>query len=324
MAIFPLWLRRLDPLLNAEDNNAIFHTFLHRRREHRRVWRFDMLYDAPKTISFALGLLFFCFLFFGKSLFGIRISVLIYIVGITYSLWILSFLLLVVQFFMKKKKQNYLVLPMRVGGVFRTLDYLEQQALDLWLAGARGREIAHAVYLELWETMYRRVKIVAPIVVFVIFYYLGDDLQNRGLADLYFYPLAILLIVEIGIALMIAISFIGYIAVDIRHDCWLKYLSYSRFMIRNVIGLLFAVVLILGFALLARSAGRIRDSLLAFFNTDDIGPLTIKLFVITVALYFVLVVSRRYILRRTERRMEQMDAVFTRLMHRHLMGDPDG
>ncbi|MCC6546676.1 hypothetical protein IT570_05860 [Candidatus Sumerlaeota bacterium] len=321
--IFPQWLRRLDPLLNAEDTNKIFQTFQHRRRTHRRVWRFDMLYDAPKTISFALGLLFFCLLFLGKSVMGIRISVLVYIVGVVYSMWILSFLVLVVQFFMKKKKQNYLVLPMRVGGVFRTLDYLEQQAFDLWLAGARGTEVAQAIYLELWESMYRRVKFVAPVLVFFVFYNLGDDLQNRGLADLYFYPLAILLIVEIAIALMIGISFIGYIAIDIRHDCWLKYLNYTRFMLRNVAGILFAVVLILGFVMLARSARDIQGFLVAFFNTDEIAALTLKLLVITVALFIILIVSRRYILRRTERRMQQMDAVFTRLMHHHLMGDPD-
>ncbi|MEO8377660.1 MAG: hypothetical protein ABI579_08305, partial [Candidatus Sumerlaeota bacterium] len=44
-----------------------------------------------------------------------------------------------------------------------------------------------------------------------------------------------------------------------------------------------------------------------------------------VALLFItLIFARRYILRRTERRMLQMDDVFTRLMRRHLMNDPDG
>ncbi len=159
--------------------------------------------------------------------------------------------------------------------------------------------------------------------LFFVFLYLANDLQHRGLADLYFYPLALILVGQLVLASLLVISFFCYTVVDFRHDCWLKFIDYRKFMLRNIIGGLFGLILILGFAFLMLHFKGIRSGLIAFFNTDEIADLTVKLLVINTALFIVMVYARRLIQRRLRERFAHMDRLFLLLMSRAAMHDPD-
>lgn len=321
--MFPRWLRRIDPTLEAEDTNGLFLAFRDRRRDHTHVIRVDFLYDLPKFITYSLGVLFFFMIFFGQSVLGLRPATSRMHYAVVYATWVFSFLVIVVQFFLRGKRRNYLVLPRRVSGVFRTLDFLEQQAVDLWLAGVRGSDVALALYLETWERTYQLFRVLAPLVWFYVFFLLGLDMQNRGLADLYFYPLALLLVAELSVAALLGLSFFAYGIVDFRHDCWLKYIDYRKFILRNIIGGLIGVILVLGFAMLLLHFKDIRKALIAFFATDEIADITVKLAIITSVLLFVLVAAQRFIQFRVRRQFVRMDRMFHLLMHKAAMGDPD-
>lgn len=128
-------MRRLDPHLVAEDNNALFEAFC-RLREGRRGWldvRWPRVEDLSQLVASSLVVVITVGLFF--------------IIGCC-ALLIPPLLWLLFSLARSSKRRAGGAFPRTVGGVFAPSGFHEEAAVDLWLAGARGREILEAIYLE--------------------------------------------------------------------------------------------------------------------------------------------------------------------------------
>lgn len=137
--LFPRWQADLDPALGGAHGNALFLAFRQRRQSGilRSMWiLWNLRWMAALALLFALlyvgistAWLPAFFIFWGAALFlGLDIPV------------------LRDKLLRLRDRSNHM--PRRVTGVFAPTGYKEKAAIDLWLAGASGREVLEAVYLE--------------------------------------------------------------------------------------------------------------------------------------------------------------------------------
>lgn len=136
---FPEWLRRLDPMLNAEDSNAVFEAFRRRRKVHARGRFLTSL-----KYSFA-----------GASvqqlaLYGVVIvaSVVAFAFLGCCAIPIVAVALTIIGRSFQRGRVQKGVMPRRLEQVFSVSGFMETQAIDLWLSGATGRDVLEALYLE--------------------------------------------------------------------------------------------------------------------------------------------------------------------------------
>lgn len=140
---FPDWMRRLDPHLACEDHNAVHEAFRLLGRSRRLGTRFrgrDLVYLAGGIMMVLVTV----FLFFFIGCCALLLPALVW---------------LPIAHVRSQSKITGGAFPRSVGAVFSPTGFHEQGAVDLWLSGARGRDILEAIYLES-----RRHSLVAPIV----------------------------------------------------------------------------------------------------------------------------------------------------------------
>lgn len=137
---FPKWLKEMDPVLQAEETNAVFQAFRARRLDYggggwrslfRRRARANM---SPALIAMWIGLLAVVFV-------GCLISPFVAALAAVF----------LVPFIQQKSTRQRIIgefLPKRVSQVFSEKGFFESAAIDLWLTGVKGSEVAEAIYLE--------------------------------------------------------------------------------------------------------------------------------------------------------------------------------
>lgn len=145
---FPNWLRKLDPLLAAEDTNHLFQAFRARRLEYGpKGWR---RYFSKSHLKGSLL----------PALIGTAIVLTGIIAFFTLGCCALLFIMAVAPLIYRKISKRRITeafLPMRLAGVFHQGGFHEQAAIDIWLTGASGQEVAEAIYLERRENSCRLI-----------------------------------------------------------------------------------------------------------------------------------------------------------------------
>jgi hypothetical protein len=136
---FPRWLKRLDPFLENESDNAIYQAFRLRRVEHSR--------SAGRRL----------FLLFREADFltqlGITIGSVLLLIAVLriaggFGVTLLVIIGSIAGRFLRKKRVQSSLLPRYAQEVFGKMGFHEQAAVDLWMTGLTGRELLTAFYLE--------------------------------------------------------------------------------------------------------------------------------------------------------------------------------
>lgn len=161
---FPEWVKRLDPLLQGEETNTPYRLFRARRLSSRGFVHHGTL--LPRVVE-AVGPLFNGVWAFVRGSLSVLLPLLVLVIlllngrvvaffvglGVWVLFWdriiregrtVLSPLLRALG----HRKHSDTRMPFRVSDVYNPVRYWERAAVDLWLAGARGGEIAEALYLE--------------------------------------------------------------------------------------------------------------------------------------------------------------------------------
>ncbi len=137
---FPDWLRRFDPLLAAEDTNALYQAFRLRRTVHARptmaahlrtLWSWDIASHGI-VLNFILLVL------------ALALSRFIGLLAIP-ALFVLL-LFSYASFRVHRRRTPHL--PLTVSQVFTRDGLHESAAREIWLAGFTGRDVLEAIYLE--------------------------------------------------------------------------------------------------------------------------------------------------------------------------------
>ncbi len=158
---FPEWMKRHFPALRAEETNALFQAFRRRRLLYRPGWRARLRSRLhPGTLGLLIPVLV-C---------AIALPLLAMLTSIgtgaaeTGIAGTLSCLLAIgvgvatVHLRNARRKQggdSYL--PERVGEVFGVGGYRAQAAVDIWMCGFTGRDVAEAIFLENFERSWRTI-----------------------------------------------------------------------------------------------------------------------------------------------------------------------
>ncbi len=135
-ARFPAWQRRLDPTLAAEDANRLYNMFRIRRR--------DGPWSGLRTIVESLGVLVGILAAMIAVALVYRyvtplVALMVFFVGLAApAAWLLA----------GNLRSRRSALPRRLWSVFSIRGYEPEGAEQIWLAGATGREIIEAIYLE--------------------------------------------------------------------------------------------------------------------------------------------------------------------------------
>ena len=162
---FPRWLKRLDPFLENESDNAIYQAFRLRRVEHTQArlrgvfsfltgkhgfWRQEGVVLSVMLASFCL------YIFWGW-------------VGIVVGLAAL----VVLPFFLeasKTKGETIPKIPRYAHRLFLPTDNHKQVAIELWMGGMRGRDWVEARHFEIRERWIQSIvwPSLFPIYVFAL------------------------------------------------------------------------------------------------------------------------------------------------------------
>ncbi len=146
--VFPLWLRRINPILEAEDSNALFHAFRERRKQKAsKSWMEggNPLRRLPASVQHGISILLSIAAFFLVVALLRYASIWTWIgvgMGITAGVSLAS------------RKATHR-LPLRLREVFIQIPERNQMLHDLWMTGATGQEISEALYLESVESSWK-------------------------------------------------------------------------------------------------------------------------------------------------------------------------
>jgi hypothetical protein len=134
---FPAWVRRMDPLLAAEDTNALYLAMEHLRVSRRKRRRFLQGDPVPKQGTEAWVVLGYVLLSV------VLVMATLLTLGLTRR-WLKK----VSSELAKPRKASWTTIPSRIGAIFGGMQYCEMAALDLWMTGLPASDIAEANYLE--------------------------------------------------------------------------------------------------------------------------------------------------------------------------------
>lgn len=136
---FPRWLRHFDPLLAREDGNHLFRLFKRRRlrARGRRMGAFLRLRHRLWMLPVLLVVLSACWYVFQRE-------PLLMLLGIILTAILFPFL----QERLSRTSWLRAAFPYRVCEVFSKSGFARMPAEQLWLSGARGRDVIEAIYLE--------------------------------------------------------------------------------------------------------------------------------------------------------------------------------
>ncbi len=146
---FPAWLKRLDPILEVEETNGLYQAFRERRLRmgRRRTLVAIAGSFAPILPLVAVTTALMILALAGESRWVQRLTPLLALVVCCFAACVIF-----QRFTNRARKRTSVGMPLYIGEVFSPLAWQEQAALDLWMTGARGRDVAEAIYLETRET----------------------------------------------------------------------------------------------------------------------------------------------------------------------------
>ena len=157
-AAFPEWLKRRYPTLRAEETNVLFQAFRRRRVIYHPSLRarlrnsFDpRVWGVAGSIAAVVITVVLSPFLFGRA--GIVVVTLFSVL-----FWPLVIGVGVLMFSMRnarRKKGDAPFLPARLGSVFGEDGYQLHAAIDVWMTGCTGREVAEAIFLENYERWFR-------------------------------------------------------------------------------------------------------------------------------------------------------------------------
>lgn len=136
---FPGWLRRFDPLLAREDDNHLFRLFKQRRlrARGRRVGSFFRLRHRLWVLPIVLSIAYGCWYLLWREPFLLLLGMIL--TGVLFPF---------LQERLSRTSWLRAAFPYRVCEVFSKSGFARMPAEQLWLSGARGREVIEAIYLE--------------------------------------------------------------------------------------------------------------------------------------------------------------------------------
>ncbi|MDK2970979.1 MAG: hypothetical protein PWP23_734 [Candidatus Sumerlaeota bacterium] len=152
---FPAWVRRKDPLLAAEDTNALYLAMEQLRVSRRKRRKFFQSAPAPNQGTEAWVTLGYVLL----SL--VLVVATLLTLGLTRR-WLDK----VNKEMTKPRKASWTTIPSRIAAIFGGMQYCEAAALDLWMTGLTASEITEAHYLEIRRDWL--VGLIVSIAVYVV------------------------------------------------------------------------------------------------------------------------------------------------------------
>ncbi len=329
-AAFPGWLKRMVPPLEAEETNHLYEAFRRRRMIHRIRRRFWL--ERIQVAGFPLGRLI------GPVLFvGLILLTLIYVRSpAALILFLPAFVLLrivqrVARMFMKESTPAFLHKTFRGDGVAPNL------ALDLYQAGARGRDVAEGIFLELFERYWPGVLINLLILVAVGTFLLFMFQPEWNTAVIFAVLAFLFLLGEMAASLWISLM----ARVTVRNlrdrlDFWGaetfsdRVLAVSRRVgvgILGVVGMIFGSwFLVAGIIVLATTQQRARQTEADNFFLENLISLSTALVLIAVgvALHLFRRKIRERNIKKYERTLDLADGAFDSYMRRKVLNDWEG
>jgi len=157
---FPAWLKRIDPILETEETNSVYQAFRGRRERHR--WNHALRRVPAAGALVLIGiLLILANENFGRSI-SFELQALLLAVGLGLALYYSR-----IRISRRPFRVRSATYPIRVSDVFTETAWQEQPAMDLWMTGARGQDIAEAMYLERRERWLSDA-VVPTVMVFLL------------------------------------------------------------------------------------------------------------------------------------------------------------
>lgn len=156
---FPGWLKRRFPALRGEETNALYQAFRRRRCLYRPGFRARL-----RALIHLRGIVFvvqvaaiFALLVLAPLLFLFRAG------GLATGLLAILFWPIVIGTAIlgmvlrnpRTRHGDLAYLPTRVGEVFGDSGYRLQGAIDIWMCGFTGRDVAEAIFLENFERAWK-------------------------------------------------------------------------------------------------------------------------------------------------------------------------
>lgn len=172
---FPRWLKRLDPFLENESDNAIYQAFRLRRVEHtrsagRRLLLLIRQADFLTHLGVSIGFILLLIIALRK--------------GGGFGVWLLVIVGSIVGRFLRKKRVQSSLLPRYAQEVFGKMGFHEQATMDLWMTGMTGRELLTAFYLENRERYWKSIPIgmiLALALALGLYGYFGHPATAHGI-----------------------------------------------------------------------------------------------------------------------------------------------
>ncbi len=169
---FGSFMRGLDPLVAGEDTNAVYRAFCLRRFVHARgslLRRFRHFGAGLNPGQMVLGVLAFIVIVALFLVFGCLVLPVLFALGAAGS----------VMFQRKRHTEHFM--PRLCSRVFGRNGFFADAAVDLWMTGARGRDIVEAVYMEKRENALLTASLVASF-LYILFavLYLGAARQYHA------------------------------------------------------------------------------------------------------------------------------------------------
>lgn len=154
--LFPDWLRRLDPLLAAEDTNPLFEAI--RLHERRRRWELAAGAEQVGELAARIGML-------ATRLVAVVVLLVVTVatVGLTRR-WLLQ----IARDLARPHRLAASLVPARVDRIFGGNCFTEKVAVDLWLTGLTGREVLEALYLERRSEWVRTLVVIWTLIGLVL------------------------------------------------------------------------------------------------------------------------------------------------------------
>lgn len=147
--------RQCDRTLLAEDTNALFLAFRERRSFHAPPGAFRKLADwfSNRSMGQLLG-----------TIGAVLLAIVLIIAAGVFGAVLVAFLLSLGAVKARRRKIAGGSMPMRIEHVFSRSGLRLEPAIDLYMTGATGREIAEAIYLEYRERTRRTRFLLGTIV----------------------------------------------------------------------------------------------------------------------------------------------------------------
>lgn len=163
---FPEWAIDLDPVLEKAHKNHLYMIFRERRRTYGGLLKSHGPLDWRSQIRLIAHAALWALTIWGFTVSG------------PYGIFFLAVGLPLIKFILPTGVQESRRLPYRVKDLYADEGWLKAGSIDLYLAGANGRDVAEAIHLEQWWPRFVGFTLlyIATLVFIVLLF---DDLALR-------------------------------------------------------------------------------------------------------------------------------------------------